>query len=149
MDPNKKVLLAIAAFALILVTIACSCGSLSPATPSGSVATLAPASGNTSSDAAHGMAGKWGETIFNNIHTIVWQNDSYVVVSIIHKPDGASYPITSQSWSNGVLTWTYSVPEGWQDTITSVSLTPDHNILSVAWSNTEGNAGTFILQRVP
>jgi hypothetical protein len=95
------------------------------------------------------MAGKWEDTVFNNVHTIVWQNDSYVVVSTIHKTDGANYPITSQSWSNDVLTWTYSVPGGGEDTITTVSLTPDNNILSIAWSNTGGNAGTMILERVP
>jgi hypothetical protein len=136
-------------FILVMVIIACSCGSLSPATPSGSVATSTQAIGSATSESTHGMAGKWEETIFNDIHTIVWQNDGYVVVSTIHKPDGVNYPITSQSWSNGVLTWTYSVPGGGEDTIKTVSLTPDNGILSVAWSNTGGNAGTFIMQRVP
>jgi hypothetical protein len=149
MNPNKKVLLTMASFVLVLMIIACSCGSLSPATPSGSVATSTQAIGSATAESTHGMAGKWEETIFNDIHIIVWQNDGYVVVSTIHKPDGANYPITSQSWSNGVLTWTYSTPGGGEDTIKTVSLTPDKSILSVAWSNTGGNAGTFILERVP
>ena len=156
MNPNKKVLLTLASFVLVLVIIACSCGSLSPASPSGSVATSSgnvatstQAIGSATSESTHGMAGKWEETIFNDIHTIVWQNDGYVVVSTIHKPDGVNYPISSQSWSNGVLTWTYSVPGGGEDTIKTVSLTPDNAILSVAWSNTGGNGGTFIMQRMP
>jgi hypothetical protein len=149
MNPNKKVLLTIAAFMLVLIIISCSCGSLVPAAPTGSVATPTEAIGSATSDAAHGMAGKWEETIFNNIHTIVWQNDGYVVVSTIHKTDGTNYPITSQSWSNNVLTWTYSVPGGFEETIKTVSLSPDHSIISVAWSNTGGNAGTFILTRAP
>ena len=72
-----------------------------------------------------------------------------MVVSTIHQSDSASYQITSQDWSNGVLTWTYPIPGGSKETITTVSLTPDGNILSIAWSNTEGNAGTMILYRVP
>jgi hypothetical protein len=151
---TNKAWLVFISFILVMVIIACSCGSLSPATPSSSfatssVATSTQAIGSATADSAHGMAGKWEETVFNNIHTIIWQNDGYVVVSTIHKPDGANYPITSQSWSNGVLTWTYSVPGGGEDTIKTVSLTPDNAILSVAWSNTGGNAGTFILQRAP
>jgi hypothetical protein len=149
MNPNKKALLTMASFVLVLVIIACSCGSLSPTSPSGSVPTSTQAIGSAPLEAAHGIAGIWEETIFNDIHTIVWQNNGYVVVSTIHKPDGVNYPITSQSWSNGVLTWTYSVPGGGEDTIKTVSLTPDNAILSVAWSNTGGNAGTFIMQRVP
>ena len=148
MDPNKKVLLAFVSFILVVVSIACSCGSLSSVTPSGSVATSAPVNGNATSNANPSMAGKWEDKVFNNIHTIVWQNNSYLVVSTIHQSDSASYQITSQDWSNGVLTWIYSVPGGSKETISTVSLTPDSNILSIAWSNTEGNAGTMILYRV-
>ena len=42
MNPNKKVLLTMASFMLVLMIIACSCGSLGTATPTGSVATAVP-----------------------------------------------------------------------------------------------------------
>ena len=44
------------------------------------------------------MAGN-GKRITNDFHTIAGKMTGYVVVSIIHKPDGVNYPITSQSWS--------------------------------------------------
>ncbi len=101
-----------------------------------------PSNGN---EAVPGLAGKWQDPETNDVHTVVWTGDSYNVVSTI-SPSGANYQVTAQDWSNGVLTWTYSVPGGSVVTFVVQSVSGDN--LYTTWSN-QSNSGTETLHRVP
>jgi hypothetical protein len=101
-----------------------------------------PSNGN---EAVPGLAGKWEDPETNDVHTVVWLGDSYEVVSTI-APGGASYPVTAQDWSNGVLTWTYSVPGG--SVVTFVTQYVSGDNLYTSWSN-QSSSGTETLHRVP
>jgi hypothetical protein len=136
MNPNKKVLFTFLSAALAFMVIACSCSSLIPSI----------GGGGTSTEAIPGLAGKWEDPESNDIHTIVWQNNSYVVTSTVAS-DGTSYPVTSQSWSNNVLTWTYAVPGAAKVSFVVVSVTGDN--LYTTWSNDQSNSGTETLTRAP
>jgi hypothetical protein len=100
---------------------------------------------SNSNEAVPGLAGKWEDPETNDVHTVVWLGDSYEVVSTI-APGGASYPVTAQDWSNGVLTWTYSVQGGSVVTFVVQSVSGDN--LYTTWSN-QSSSGTETLHRVP
>ncbi len=134
MNPTKKLLLTVFCAVLVFAIIACSCSS------------LIPTGGGSTTEAIPGLAGKWQDPETKDVHTIVWQNNGYVVTSTI-SPDGTNYPVTSQSWSNNVLTWTYSVPGGAKVSFTVVSVSGDS--LSTTWSNDQNSSGTETLSRVP
>ena len=96
-------------------------------------------------EAIPGLAGSWLDTETQVVHTIEWQNGQYVVTSAIDPEEGA-YPITSQSWSNDTLTWTYNRPStGTSVTFETVSVSGDS--LYTNWSNSTGSSGTETLQR--
>jgi hypothetical protein len=115
---------------------------LNRVTGSGSNPGVNPSSSN---EAIPGLAGKWQDPETNDVHTVVWLGDSYEVVSTI-APGGASYPVTAQDWSNGVLTWTYSVPGG--SVVTFVTQYVSGDNLYTSWSN-QSSSGTETLFRVP
>ena len=157
MNPNKKVLLTMAAFMLVLMIIACSCGSLGTATPTGSVATAVPvndaatsipSNGAAATEAIPGLAGKWLDPQTHFVHTIVWQNDSYLVSSVVG-PDGSDHIISGQVYRIGSVSWNYhSGTEGNGPDIyfTTVSVSGDN--LDTTWSSTDGSSGTRTLVRV-
>jgi hypothetical protein len=135
MTPNKKVWLTFVVFVLVFVTIACSCGSITSGIGN-----------NNSQEAISGLAGKWKDPETSDVHTIVWQNNGYVVASTLAS-DGTNYPVTAQNWSNNVLTWTYSVPGGNMVTFVVVSVSGSN--LNTTWSTSAGGSGTETLTRVP
>ncbi len=136
MSPTKKVLFTFVAAILVFAIIACSCSSLIP--------NLGGA--GTSAEAISGLAGKWQDPETYDVHTIVWQNNSYVVTSTVGE-DGTDYPVVSQDFSNNVLTWTYSVPGANQVTFVVQSVSGDN--LYTTWSNDQGGSGDETLTRMP
>ena len=151
MSPNKRTLLTFVSFILVLVTIACSCGSLTPTSgsatsvPSGGVATSTPSSGGATSEAIPGMEGSWEDMKTYDTYAIVWINGNYQIYDGINA-DATSYTATDVKWSNGSLTWTYSTPGGPEITFTTVTLSGD--TLLTKWSSTDGTSGNKTLTRV-
>ncbi len=131
MHPNKKVLITFFSFLLALVLIACSCSSLIP-------------SSSTSQEALPGLAGTWRSTDTDDIYEIAWQDGQYEVLSATY--NGTAYNITSQSWANGSLTWSY------YDTDLSLTVTLKTTSLSgdtvyIDWSVSDGSSGSSTLTR--
>ncbi len=138
MSPTKKVLFVFVSALLAFVLIACSCSSLIPNITGGG-------GGGSSSEAIPGLAGKWQDPETMDVHTIVWQNNTYVVTSTV-APDGTNYPVVNQDFSNNTLTWTYSVPSGAVVTFTVQSVSGDS--LYTTWSNDQSSSGDETLSRV-
>ena len=71
--------------------------------------TLQPA---VSKEALPGLAGKWIDPDSSGggtVSTIVWQDGTYVVTSVVNSNRGGN-EIKTSSWSNGVLSWEYCPP---------------------------------------
>jgi len=123
MKQHNKIFLALAIFTLIAATLACAVG------------------GSSS------MAGKWLDPdTSGTVTTIVAQNGGYAVVSVIN-PNRGGNELTDTNWSNGVLTWTYCVPNG--NCITSVTTSVSANTLDTTWTDDQGRSGTTTFQRQP
>jgi hypothetical protein len=136
MTTTRKFWLVLIAAILGMVVIACSCSSLTPKP------TAAPAS---SSEAIPGLAGKWLDPdTSGTYHVIEWKNNQYVVTETMN-PNRGGNEVTSSTWANGVLTWTYCVPNGACVTTKTVSVDGDN--LNTTWTNDQGLSGTTILTR--
>jgi hypothetical protein len=114
------------------VVIACSCSALNPL-------------GNK--EPMPGLAGKWLDPdTTGTYHVIAWQNNEYVVTQTLN-PDRPGNEVTSSTWANGVLTWTYCVPNAACVTTKTVSLSGDN--LDTTWENDQGQSGTTTMTRMP
>ncbi len=169
MDIRRKFWLVLIGVILGMVIIACSCGSLT-ATPTSTpepptnppaatnppeatnppVATNPPAS---SQEAMPGLAGSWNDpdtitatTTTPTVTTIAWENGQYVVKSVINPSRGGN-EVTKSSWSDGVLTWTYCVPDG--NCITSQTVSVNGDSLDTTWTDDQGNSGETTFERAP
>ncbi len=135
MNPNKKVLFTFLSFVLALLVIACSCSSLIPSS-------ILPSGG----EALPGLAGTWKDQETSDTFVIAWQGGQYEVTSVTWGTD--SYTITAQSWSDGVLSWSYDDSTiGLTVTHTTTSLDGDN--LNATWSYSDGRGGDEVLVRVP
>ena len=120
------------------------------ATPT--LATLATASTQPAAgqQALPGLAGKWIDPDSNGggtVSTIVWQDGTYVVTSVINSSRGVN-EVTKSSWANGVLTWVYCPATWYCLSQSTASLNGD--ALTVNWSRTDvQSTGTSVLQRQP
>jgi hypothetical protein len=113
------------------ILIACSCSSLTP---------------KSSGEAIPGLAGKWLDPdTTGTYHIIAWQNGQYTVTATMN-PDRGSNEVTSSSWSNGVLTWTYCVPDG--ACVTTNTISVSGNNLETSWSSDNGSSGTTTMTRM-
>ena len=122
MKPHNKIFLAFVVFTLIAATLAC---------------------GTTSSGPS--MAGKWLDPdTSGTITTIVADGSGYKVSSVIN-PNRGGNELTNSSWSNGVLTWTYCVPNG--NCITSVTTSVTSTKLNTNWTDDGGQSGTTAFER--
>jgi hypothetical protein len=134
-SPNKKVLITVLTFTLAMVVIACSCSSLIPTATSPQV----------SQEAMPGLAGTWQDPQTFDTFVIAWLNNQYVVQSVVY--EGTTYKVTSQSWADNSLKWTYYIPDS---TVTlsyqTTSLSGDSLITN--WWNDQGASGTETLGRV-
>jgi len=102
---------------------------------------------STSQEPMPGLTGKWLDPdTSGTYHIIVWQNGEYVVTET-RNPTRGGNELTSSTWANGVLTWTYCVPGGACVTTETVSVSGDS--LYTNWSNDVGLTGSTTLQRTP
>jgi hypothetical protein len=93
----------------------------------------------------HPLVGRWLDPdTSGTVTTIEWQNDGYVVVSIIN-PNRGGNELTWSSYINGVFRWEYCPPGMY--CITSESISPD--TLVANWWNTGGFSGTTYYTRIP
>jgi hypothetical protein len=121
MKSHNKIFLALVVFALVAATLACG----------------------TSSKAS--MAGAWLDPdTSGTITTIVADGSGYKVTSVIN-PNRGGNELTDSSWSNGVLTWTYCVPNG--NCITSVTTGVTSSKLNTTWTDDQGQSGTTDFER--
>ena len=133
-----------------MVVIACSCGSLIPTSVPTAVPvipivpTMVPQP-TTVQEPSPSMAGYWKDPENNDVHTIEWQDGKYVVTNSASPIN--TLTITSQSWENGILTWTYLVQStGYSVTFKTTSVSADS--LYTDWSNDKQGSGTETLMRV-
>jgi len=123
MNAHNKIWLAVVAIVLVAATIACSTSSSST------------------------MAGKWLDPdTSGTITTIEAQGGGFAVVSVIN-PDRGGNELTQTNWSNGVLTWTYCIPNG--NCITSVTTGLRGDLLDTTWTSDNGGSGTTTFERQP
>jgi hypothetical protein len=135
MSPNKKVLIAVLTFTLAMLVAACSYNSIIPASPSPQI----------SLEAMPGLAGTWQDPQTFDTFVIAWVNNQYVVKSVVY--EGTTYKITSQSWANNSLTWTYYIPES-SSTLSYQTTSLSGDSLFANWWNDQGDSGTETLGRV-
>lgn len=139
MNPTRKFWLTVIGAVLAMAVIACSCGTITPtptaAPPPTVVVNPMPA-----------LEGYWLDTDTSVVHTIEWQNGQYVVTSAIDVEEG-SYQIIDQAWSNNTLTWTY-YRESTDASVTFETISVANDVLSTNWWNSNGESGTWDLERV-
>jgi hypothetical protein len=122
MKQHNKLFLALAIFTLLAVTLACG-----------------------TSSSGKSMAGKWLDPdTSGTITTIVAQNGGFAVTSVSNPTRGGN-ELTETSWSNGVLTWTYCIPNG--NCITSVTVSLNGDKLDTTWTDDRGYSGTTVFER--
>jgi len=119
---------------LVLISLACSCGS------------LGRLGDQDQPEAMPGLAGRWRYPVTGFICTIDWDGARYVVRSCIDD-DGEAFEIRASSWSAGTLSWTFYVPSTQYETSLQVSsLSGDELLLD--WHGT-GGSGEITLSRAP
>ncbi len=128
---------------MALAVTACSGGSILPTSKASPVPVIQP-SPTLQPSVVPGMAGRWIDTsTMGTITTIVTQEGGFAVQSVIN-PARDGNELTATSWSNGVLTWTYCIPNA--NCITNVTVSLDGNNLNTSWTDDSGNSGqaTFL-----
>ena len=176
MPPNKKVLIAIVSFFLVMSIIACSCGSILPTLQTVATQVLQPTllsqptvpplpileptippeptlppEPTIPSEPQVSAAGRWEDPDSNapySITTIEEQNGEYVVVSVTNSGRGDVNEVTYSKYVNGVLTWEYCPSVMHCITSELVSFTSDTLTANWYWTDS-GNGGTTIFRRVP
>jgi hypothetical protein len=94
-----------------------------------------------------GMDGRWLDPdTSGTVTTIVITGDAYAVQSVIN-PERGGNELTDTNWSNGVLTWTYCIPNG--NCLTSVTGWVTATELYTTWTDDRGYSGETIFQRLP
>jgi hypothetical protein len=163
MTHTKKVWIVIVSFFLMLVIIACSCGSILPAlqtvvtqvsqpSPTVGTAPTVPPEPTIAPQTQASAVGRWEDPDSEapySITTIAEQNGEYVVVSVTNSGRNNVNELTYSKIVNGVLTWEYC-PEGMY-CITSelVSITSDSLTATWYWTDDSSTGGTTIYRRVP
>jgi len=133
MTTTKRFWLVLTGSILFMFVIACSCSSLVPSL--------------SGREAVPGLAGKWLDPdTTGTYHIIAWKNGEYVVTGT-YNPDRGANEVTASTWSNGVLTWTYCVPDGACVTTKTISVSGDE--LNTSWENDQGSSGATTMTRMP
>jgi hypothetical protein len=131
MNPRNKIWIALLAFALVTITIACSCSSLTDLFGS--------------KEPMPGLAGQWEDPLEGTIHTIEWNGDTYVVTSSVN-PDNGTYAVSDQNWDGSTFTWTYYVAAS-DVSVTIQALSISGDTMSLNWWSTNGNSGQDTFNR--
>ena len=147
MSTPKKFWFILVGAILVMVIIACSCGSITATPTATAPPTALPSPTELPSPTAHPMPELEGYWQFSNkAFAIAWQNSQYVVTSVIDSEVG-SLEITSQSWNGSALTWTYYFPfTDTSYTYTTSSVSGDD--LLINYSNSAGGSGSMTWRRV-
>lgn len=130
MNPRNKVWITVAAFVLVMITIACACPSLSNI-------------GNTAAEPMPGLAGKWYDDGEITTHNIVWDGTNYSVSAVTD--DGQNLTISSQNWDGSTFTWVYISP--YDVSVTMQATSVSGNALTLNWWSTNGNSGVDTIYR--
>jgi hypothetical protein len=155
MNTPRKFWLVLIGAVLAMGIIACSCGSILPTltaspqpllrpSPTASPQSLLQPSPTLPPTTVPGMAGRWTDPdTTGTVTTIIAVGDGYAVESVINSERGGN-ELVATNWANGVLTWTYCIPEG--NCITTVTVSLDGNSLHTTWTDDNGNSGetTFL-----
>ena len=100
-----------------------------------------------SQEANPGMAGRWlAPDTSGTYHLIVWENGEYIVAATLN-PNRGGNEVTSSTWANGILIWTYCVPNG--ACVTTEAIPPTDGSMTTHWTNDQGKSGTTTLERMP
>jgi hypothetical protein len=143
MNTPRKFWLALIGGVLATAVIACSVGSTIP-TPTVSPSPVIQSSPTLLPSPVQSMAGRWIDPgTMGTITTIMAQEGGFAVKSVINPTRGGN-ELTATNWSNGVLTWTYCIPNA--NCITNVTVSLDGNSLYTTWTDDSGNSGqtTFL-----
>lgn len=128
MNPNRRVFITVISFVVAMVVIACSCTDIIPNIPG--------------VNPMPGLEGTWNNPDTGDVYQFSWQDGKYVVLSCTWMGD--TYEITSQSWSNSTLTWSY-LDTYYNDTVTVTTNSLSGDSLAVTYSGAA--TGTATLQR--
>jgi hypothetical protein len=143
MNTRHKFWLTLIGGVLAMAMTACSGGSIVP-TPAATPVPVIQPSPTLQPSAMPGMAGRWIDPgTMGTITTIIAQDGGFAVKSVINPARGGN-ELTATDWSNGVLTWTYCIPNA--NCITNVTVSLDGNNLNTTWTDDGGNSGqtTFL-----
>jgi hypothetical protein len=102
---------------------------------------------NTSDNPNENMIGRWLDPDTTGTVTTIFALDGGLAVDSVINPSRGGNELTTQDWQNGVLTWTYCIPDG--NCITSVTVSISGDLLTTTWTDDRGYSGTTIMQRVP
>ena len=128
---------------LALAMTACSGGPINP-TPAATPVPVIRPSPTLQPSAVPDMAGRWIDPgTMGTITSIIAQDGGFAVKSVINPARGGN-ELTATNWSNGVLIWTYCIPNA--NCITNVTVSLDGNNLNTNWTDDSGNSGqtTFL-----
>jgi hypothetical protein len=92
------------------------------------------------------LQGVWYNPSTHDLTTILWQDGTFEVVSIVDTDDGEVMNVTSSNWNGSRIRWTYYVPSTtYNVTFTMTSLAGDK--LNTEWFNDHAASGTRTFQR--
>jgi hypothetical protein len=133
MKAQKKLWFTLIVAALVFVTVACSCGSLSNLGLGGSPEPMT------------GLAGTWLDSYENTTHTITWNGSAYSVSS--NNAERGNYSVSDVSWDGSTFTWTYYVAQN-DVYVTIQAYQIDGDYMYLNWWSTNHNSGqdTFYRQ---
>jgi hypothetical protein len=98
-------------------------------------------------EAVPGMAGRWLDPdSTGTYHLIVWENGKYIVAATLN-PETGENEVTTSTWADGVLTWTYCVSGG--PCVTTETVSYSYGSLKTNWSNDQGYSGSTTMERMP
>jgi hypothetical protein len=145
MNPRNRVFVVLAAFIVMMITIACACPSLSSlVTPTSTPLPPTPMpTPTTPLEPMPGLEGQWYDDTEITTHTIVWDGYNYSVTAVTD--DGQDLVIDSQVWNGSSFTWVYVSPYDVYVTLEAVEVSG--NALTINWWSTNGNSGVDTIYR--
>jgi hypothetical protein len=145
MNTSRKFWLVLIGVIVATALTACSSGSIIP-TPTASPMPVIQPSPTSQPSPMPGLVGRWIDpNTLGTVTTIIVQDGGFAVKSVINPGRGGN-ELTATNWSNGVLTWTYCIPNA--NCITNVTVSVEGNSLLTNWTDDNGNSGQTIFLRL-